>query len=963
MLEEFVIDEEGATSEINKQKKPANTATSWAGIFAQDVPDIYLQEGYEKDGEIDVPKLLPKSCHIREYYKEAHKLGLDFNVYAMAKTLKAERGPLDEGEASPRWQKYADQYKAIGSIILCRMLGYGSPGPDPVDDAVHVFGKDLYAQTTGLVKLVVTGQGPWGTGQFATKKEIDPEKDWFLIQVASKILDGTYFIGDKICGAVSFYTVSGKTDDGESIDVLKPAKIEQATKHLYSQTPYCGQDDPDKYPSKSMGKKNACWTGPVEGAGLAPTQIRMFAKLPLAATTLRAVPDKPYWCDRTAPRLPEAPGFDIARTKLKWLREDSAAQQSFKGSDALKPDSETVVIKPYKEYQKLKDLKGETIPSAKGFFVMDGNMINALRRVSNIDLAMTSSYVKLFHRDQASGKNKIINVHFLDNNLKYDEKNVGRPKAALMGVDISTQESSNTFITLKVDIRLKIFDKSVLDFPGGILAPFFYAEYPFGIEYGHIYNGPNEDVAVQKLLNWKDVKLCNPTSYDLTIDEKGIYEFVIHAVAGPEHALNKMYVGSFTMKGATDSEKQEFVDPYMAAVQKYEEIQKSMEDLEEQQGAEGPEYAYRGGQKIKVLKPTLNSLKAQETKWSKAAQEKLSEYIASRLSLLNEKLVENPHYSNTKIKGQSSKGKQKWVSAGDIIRTLCMTDLENALKMYSTGKEEGVALVWGRFNANCGDWANECMDKFLIPFDDFKKKLAEEADVMSQASIRLDYLLSKIISYYNDETAYRGDPQKEYEGFRRCDVVHYIEHTLRGQGDEAKEYIQYVIADKAYGIDFCQAVTQHFDPIEDNNGHTSDVTYPSVGERKQMLEDRQVAYIQMMDAGSFAKSIKFQAELDENIVNISLEKIMGYTTSSADLEHGTVASDKLESQKHTTKIRQILKGSLDLWGHPLWQPMRCFYMFADSQEHDGWYQIMNVHHSFSVGLPTTTIEVLFYLYS
>lgn len=358
-LREYVLDRK---EYIVEPKNTPSTAmpSNWAGIFALDVPEVYLSEGLDSKG---IPVKLPKKAYLQAYYKEAKDRGIGFNVYALARTLKSERGPLVKGYNDERWQRFAGQYKAIGSCILCRMLGYASMPmkEDEVEDK-HVFGPQdsyLYCQTTGLVKLVVAGKHVWGPfskpdnnrqgAAFATGKDIDPDNtgDQTIIEVATKILNGTWFIGDDICGATSFNHPKGLMEALGIYNKLDDASISKAISVLNKESPYG-----HSVPSNAMGGAGACWTGRLPTGpgyeGLAPTQIIFYARMPRKVSPMaRYAPVRLPWCERTLPRLAEPPGFDMARSK-GLLRDDGNTSQPV--DEKAAPDSGgNVVIRPVSE--------------------------------------------------------------------------------------------------------------------------------------------------------------------------------------------------------------------------------------------------------------------------------------------------------------------------------------------------------------------------------------------------------------------------------------------------------------------------------------------------------------------------------------------------------------------------------------------------------------------------------------
>ena len=965
-------------------EKSNDIVHSWIGVFALDVPNIYLTDGVDEQG---VPKKLPNHSFLRQHYLQAKAKGMGFNTYALARTLKSERGTLiGGGIGGTKWLDFAGQYKGIASCILCRLLGYGGMPVKEIKDE-NIFGKDLYAQTTGLVKLAVAGVHDWGPfsksgnnrkgAAFATKTDVNPEDpfDADLIRVCEKILAGQWFIGDQIYGAVSFYHPNTSTYYNRT-DV---ASVNTVTSFLNKESPM-GKTTPPK----SMGGKASCWIGSVDNVGTLPTQIRFYAKMPLKGkASLRNPPSNLPWAntiDGVVPIISDPPAFEYARKK-NMLRPNYETQTfDSKKKDPIKSkDIEEVHIKPISDIETFKNAKNAPIPPEKGFYVMDGNLVEALRHVSTVDLALTTAVVKIFYFDKGSNVQKHLNIHMVNNGEFTKEallETGGRPKLGLLGIDVAQQETCDSFVTDKVDLKFKIYDKSVFDV-GGILVPFFYPEFPFGVEYGLKYNGDNPDSVIQKLLNFTELRMCNPTSYDISIDEKGIYDFTVHAVTGVNYAFNKMNVGSFAIE---DSEK--LYDDYGLAKKNLDAIKATIAQLEEEKQQNGIT-----NKNIKNLNSKINNNEKSQKIASKELQDVLGQIISKKMSSLKAKCQKFP---GLKTKKKGKKQDNMWVSVGNIIRELCKDDLQRALELYSTTNNIQTALVWSRFNKDAGDYSDKSIDEFLVPFADFRKQIQESADMLSQPAVRLDAVFNIILGYLNQESGYRITKKgKEYDNFTKPDVIHYIKHDIKPNGNkysEGQEYVEYVIVDRHRGSDYTERITQMFDPRTEakfefqeekatseslvallaqtlDEGFLQEEPQPlSRGEKKQLLKQSEVAYVQFLEANSFVKSIRMNAETDPNIVNIAIEKMHGYSSMLSDLDRENLPSEKYEAQGHYTKIRLPLKGSIELLGHPMWKPLKSFYMFTESEEWSGFYQILNATHSYSVGLPKTTIEVMYWLY-
>jgi hypothetical protein len=589
---------------------------------------------------------------------------------------------------------------------------------------------------------------------------------------------------------------------------------------------------------------------------------------------------------------------------------------------------------------------------------------------------MTSSYVKIFYYDKNAKKNKPINIHLVSNeNLNKDGllQTEGRPKVGFVGLDLSTNETSAAMITIQVTLKFKVYDKSVLN-PGGILHPFFYPEWPFGIEYGLYYDGPNPDPVVQKLLNWRITKMCNPTHYDINIDEKGIYEFNVNAVTGANHAFNKFSIGSFMLE-----QSDEIYDDYTEAYANLKAIEEELADYQDQKDSAQKKSV------INKINSKINQNKKMHTKASKDAQDILTKVLANKLSDLKQYKRDNVKYKS-KTKGKKKESTQSWLSIGDIVRVICMSDLEIALHMYSTKDNVKVGMVWSRFGDYAGDYAGKPIYDFLIPYDNFVNDLREFTDLMTQPTIRLDALFDVLKGYLNDETLYKLEKKQEtYENFTQAEIVDYIQHDIKSSGEE---YISYNIVDKKRGIDFITQISEIIYPPDEpgwlsfdkdglkfnkfeheddkaksGTGYVHKPTPLSKAETRNLLRKNDVAYIQMLEANSFVKSLRMSVETDENVVNISMSKMYGSKSSLYEMEREGIAIDKQSSQGHATKIRLPLHGTLEVIGHPMWEPMKTMYLFAENEEWNGFYFVNSTTLSFSVGLPKSTLELMYQKYN
>lgn len=959
-LDEYVIDEQAENVEstvATKEERP----TSWARVFEVDVPLIYLEDGLDFDG---VPKLLPRKWFLYKYYKEANNAGYGFNQYALARALKSERGPTTGGASGEKWTTFSRQYKAIGSMILCRMIGCGGM-PNYTKSNIYGPGK-LYPQTTGLVKIAVAGKHSWGPfskkgnnragAAFATAKDInfDDPDDRFLLDVAWKIITGPYFIGEEIYGAISFVHPKNRWNQLGIYRKTDVKSVRRAHRELNKESPYG-----NKQPPGSMGKFKACWTGPLDdpSGGMQATEIVCYTKLPFKSMPkLRTLPKNVPWTEKDLPRIPDPPGFENARKK-NLLRTDYQIATKKKPSLAEFVKEEHS-IRPLSELYTPKDSKNNFIPAQKSFFVMDGHLVNALRKVSNIDLAMTTSFVELFYYDREDQKNTIpINAHLIDN-PDYTpgglEENMGRPDAGLIGVDIATQDEYNSQVYSRITLRFKVYNPDVFN-PGGIMSPFLYTGQPFGIKYGTKYSGPNDNEMVKRILNWSETKLANPTHYDINIDDKGVYDFTVHATGGAEHAMNKMSIGSFMFKD-TDETQDDFTRAYktlkliksaITEIGKKRDHQKATNTLTKQQAKELKKQIKLGE---KTQKKQTNQMRAA-----------FGNMIAERFKNLEARSVTNPNYEPKK------KGKQKrknWISIGNVIHEFCEDDLAEALMLYTASESPQPALVWGKFNKNCGDYANKVMHEFLIPLDDFKSKIQSQSDVLTQTGIRLDWFLTTLTSYFhNDPTLYKLNKKKgTYENFQPCNFISFVQHDIDLNG---KEYVQYIIADRNRGIDFAQEVTQIFMPNEENvelmaGEKEADPVEPlSRGQRKLALNEKNCAYIQLMEAHAFVRNVNMHAEVDPHIIPISIEKTMGYKSVVADIERENVPTDKYDPATTLDRLRLPLAGTIEVIAFPFWKPLRCIYMFFNTEDWDRFYTIKNVTLSYTVGLPIASLDLMY----
>ncbi len=649
------------------------------------------------------------------------------------------------------------------------------------------------------------------------------------------------------------------------------------------------------------------------------------------------IPDK--WQDdiRVPFRVydPEYPSYESSHTPVKLVE--------------MRKDEGKLI--PYKDFFPFKDGKNAPITSEKGFFVMDGHLLNAMRKASSIDLAMTDSYIKIFYYDKDNKRNKTINVDLIKN-PEFDAANLleneGRPQVALMGVDISVSPNSSQRLTSNIDLKFKVYDKSALD-PGGVLYPFFFSAFPFGIEYGLVYNGESEDRTLNKLLNWRELRMCNAYSFDLTIDEKGIFDFTIHSSTGANHAFNRMYLGSHALK-----ESGLIRDNYTLAYEQLKAVRSALSEVETKAVNEA-------GISKKKAKKISASLKTIEKKYEKntiGTRKIFGNYLANRLKELSTYAIKHPYYT-----GNKKQKKKEWVYLRDALRILALDDLSESLLLYATKDHMTPAIVWSRFNEKCGDFAGQSMDRFLIPLEDLKHKLSDQADVVNQPGVQLDAFISILMGYLNDQTAYKTNNKGQdlYNGFVRCDPVYFIEQDIQGD----VEYLQIVFADRKRGIEFVENFAQIKDPHDeqveklDGEGEPPAPAPMSRGEKLQHLKDTNVAYLRTLEAGAFVKSIRMSAETDPYLINMNFNKMYGYRSIMSDLDHETVPIAKHETQGHTDKIRMPLRGTIELVGHPSWKPMKSIYLFLGSEEFDGWYQIQSVTHSYSIGLPTTSIEVFF----
>jgi hypothetical protein len=405
-----------------------------------------------------------------------------------------------------------------------------------------------------------------------------------------------------------------------------------------------------------------------------------------------------------------------------------------------------------------------------------------------------------------------------------------------------------------------------------------------------------------------------------------------------------------------------------------QEFQKSIEAVQEAKAQMSENHQGNVPKKnMKKIDKIIADIESRRAKSSDKLRKALGSIMAKKLEKLDAYAATtgNKHIQYMKPKKVSKKKKdlihKGWIRLMDLVKEMCEDEIVEALKAYDVQKDVRTQIVWGYFNERAGDYGSAMNEdrlvplyEFLIPVEKFKDRMQEYASSLENPTVRLDAVWNIIKGFFEDSSLLKNNNTIEYNLFTPVNIATWITTEVDADGTAwSKMYI----VDRNYGADFNENLTGIFrgedpDAIDGENG-TEQMIPLSDAERRAILNEKGVAYINMLEANAFAKGIRLQGETDAHQINIAINDAYQQELSLADLQREANPAETTENLSVYDRVRLIVHGTLDVIGHPEWRPFKTMYLFTGSEEWDGWYNIVNVSQSWTSALPKTTLELMF----
>jgi hypothetical protein len=199
-------------------------------------------------------------------------------------------------------------------------------------------------------------------------------------------------------------------------------------------------------------------------------------------------------------------------------------------------------------------------------FNFDKTFSEKLNKITPLELAQSSPYIKLDIVDLEGNTKTNMNVAFFQKQINFDEISKGRsadrPLMSLIGVDIWTSEASGYFYYTHVTLKLKIHKKD--DLSDMAVVALLFPGCPLRLEYG--WNSPNEFLATKQTLS------INVINYNLNIDKTGQADLTVECMA-----FNDVFTNAYI--GDLGDQEDIIGEPSSELAKNYNQISKFLENF------------------------------------------------------------------------------------------------------------------------------------------------------------------------------------------------------------------------------------------------------------------------------------------------------------------------------------------------------------------------------------------------
>lgn len=529
-------------------------------------------------------------------------------------------------------------------------------------------------------------------------------------------------------------------------------------------------------------------------------------------------------------------------------------------------------------------------------FNFDRSFGENLLKLNAADIGKSQPYISISIMDLGGKELDNLNVSFFHKQI--DFKNINsverfndRPLISLQSIEITQDQSFGPIHVNNVDLNIKVHKKDQLS--DRTLLGLLFPGCPLMIEYG--WNSSNEflNESKQKLL-------LNVVNYDITLDETGQADLVVHCM-GFQDVFSNTIIGDLnTIEFSNEDVKG---NEFKGLFQRYAhltEFLKYIDLLKQSKNQNQNDYSI-----------VLNLAEGYRNLEQKA-RGKISKNFTTALNKLSEpKLITSENFGKKK--------KVPVISFHDLIYTLCNDTFKSLTALIPCKKFE---VIYGAFNEKCLDYSGKSIADFPIDWNVFSSWIKDRTS-KGQRVIYIKDLLNTLVADYieNDEYIKKANKSGGTD-FDPPDIT--VSFTNIG------DVLILMILDTKNGI-----------PITTNELPKGK---SSIGEVEKSFGKKDIPFISLSHMNSFIKNVSFSRVTDANIETVLIERALN---SSYFSPRDPILNSELQKAQASTPLTLPLQGTATVLGHVAWKPFRAFYLSTGIFMIDAVYVIQKVTHTLS----------------
>lgn len=543
------------------------------------------------------------------------------------------------------------------------------------------------------------------------------------------------------------------------------------------------------------------------------------------------------------------------------------------------------------------------------------NQMDALRKITNLDLAQTVPVVEIFVRDG----NDIINLNekifgastyknIFESEVEFREKTPERPIASIENfvVDIQSPSAGGGEGQISIaKLHLKIHNPNLINKfhkHGKYISYMMRASYAMRIRYGvspKINSQTNDESIISQAFQWVEQDYY-VAQHEITVNDDLTMNMVLTLMPGAEKLFNQVLIGESFPADATSVET--------AAVRSSQDQQTQTEVQALITAATNVSGTYGGMDSQKRPDGTLGSvlhgmtrnidtvLRADGPQNIEVRRENLVNALRSIQSQLLTQRMESIFNDLAYLYTRPGDANLQYVAVntGPLITRLVTPELshivsfmnENDLRLgtvFSTQIHESstntspdngppprtnIQIVFGNFNGQAGDWANKPISTFPLNVEEILNYTRQNRDVgRFQGSInnfinRMHRLISDSSNYIIDQT----NPENRL-------ATPIIKYLFYPHPEDPTSWIFYLYDQRERAVEFTETLHR----IAQGDGELSR------DQIKSLCEQYQIPWIEPGQDSSLIRTMQASTQADDQIASANLYAAnSGFTTRQMD---------------------------------------------------------------------------------